>query len=286
MLPGLGVPSLCGRAVAGRMLAARAGVAGSGARLAKLLDDDSAAALSEQLGEQLDPRETFKCDVSDFTTEKALQMHSGGCGDPPEVFLLKQGEGGVYAGCGTLRLRINAVDLFLRLTDPEINLQVFSNSRSSAITLNYRNLIREDEHLGTRLFEVSKTGQWRIFGIPFNFESTVYALEDWRNLEIRHCLKTPGGMTHLSGFWRMVPLAPNETLVLLHNEGVPFFKLPWPLRPVGGRAAGRMAYELMESVRHATEDPGFLDPAWAAPDKPGWFRAGAGAAVQDTVPAS
>lgn len=234
-------------------------------------DEVSSEYLSEHVGDQFDPHASFKCDVSDFTTEKALQMHSGACGDPPEVEILRSGEGGVYAARGTLRVPVNALDMYLRVTDPEENQRIFSSNESTTVTLNYRKLLKEDEKLRTRLFEVSKTGQWRVYGIPFSFESCVYALEDWRCLEIRHNLKSVGAMRYMSGFWRFVPIAPSETLVLFHNEGVPFIPLPWPMRPIGGRAAARMAYDLMEHIRVEAERA--LDPTWTAVDAPRWVEA-------------
>lgn len=198
-----------------------------------------------------------------------MQTHSGACGEPPEVEILRSGDDGIYAAWGTLRVRANALELFLRLTDPQENQRIFSNNRTTSVTLNYRQLIKEDEELGTRLFEVSKTGLWRIYGMPFSFESTVFALEDWRNLEIRHCLKNKGAMSHMSGFWRLVPVSEEETLVLFYNEGIPFVPLPWPLKHIGGRVVGRMAFSLLEDLREATLAP-ISEPRWTAPDRPLW----------------
>jgi len=133
----------------------------------------------------------FKIDISDFTPEAAVRGHSGASGGPPEVEILRSGEAGVFAARGTLRVSAPAMEVFRRFTDPEENSRIFSRTCTA---VNYRELIEEDATAKTRLFEVSKTGRWRLLGIPLSFESTVYALEDWRSLEIRFRLKRPGAM--------------------------------------------------------------------------------------------
>jgi len=276
LLSAPGPSAFSGNTVAGVFIKPRVGSMGASVPLATVLVGSTAVssdALSEHLGDSLDPGATFKCDVSDFTSERALKTHSGGCGDPPEVEILNSGEDGIYAARGTLRVPVNAMELFLHVTDPYENQRIFSNNKSTTVTLNYRTLLNEDEKLGTRLFEVSKTGRWRIFGIPFSFESSVYALEDWKNLEIRHCLKSTGAMRHMSGFWRFVPIGPQETLVLFHNEGQPVIPLPWPLRPIGGRTAASMLYDLMEDIR--LEASHYWDPEWTASEAPKWVDAAA-----------
>mmetsp|Transcript_85520 Transcript_85520/g.190037 ORF Transcript_85520/g.190037 Transcript_85520/m.190037 type:complete len:312 (+) Transcript_85520:129-1064(+) len=195
----------------------------------------------------------FKIDTSDFTPEDALRRHIGACGQPPEVEILRSGqENGVYAARGTVRVRSGAYEIFKRLTDPEENARIFAKTLAS---VNYRKLIEDDKEAGTRLFEVSKTGHWRVLGIPFNFESTVFAVEDWRRLEIRFRLKRPGAMQHMSGFWRMVPIGQHETLVLFYNEAVPSLPVPRLLRTFAAKAVQSMASSLLEELRDASDLP-------------------------------
>jgi len=192
---------------------------------------------------------TFKIDISEFTTERALERHAGACGGAPEVEIVRSGEGGVFAASGTLRVSAPALDVFKRLTDPEENQVIFARTCAA---VNYRDLIEEDSVAQTRLFEVSKTGRWRLLGIPLSFESTVYALEDWRSLEIRFRLKRPGAMSHMSGFWRIVPVGPQETLVLFYNEAVPSIPMPRLVRSFAGRAVQEMCASLLEDLRGAS----------------------------------
>ncbi|CAK0876909.1 unnamed protein product [Prorocentrum cordatum] len=104
------------------------------------------------------------------------------------------------------------------------NKRIFDRTTAS---VNCRDLLTESkEDDGTRVFEVSKTGRWKIMGIPVTFESTVLAVEDWKSLEIRYRLKNPGAMRHFSGFWRLFPVGRNEALVLVYQEAVPAFPMP------------------------------------------------------------
>lgn len=192
----------------------------------------------------------FKIDVSGFTAEESLQRHSGAVGGPPEVVIVNLGErDGVLAARGSVRVRSPAYSVFKRLCDPEENQRIFSENVAS---VNYRKLIEEDRVAGTRLFESSKTGRWRLLGIPFNFESTVMAVEDWRRLEIRFSLKKQGAMRHMSGFWRAVPIGSEETLVQFYNEAVPRIAVPGSLRWFASRFIQEMAMSLLEDLRRAS----------------------------------
>lgn len=185
-----------------------------------------------------------------WNSEDALRRHEGAAGGPPEVEILSTGEeSGVFAARGSIRLGAPAYEIFQRLTDPEENLRIFARTCAS---VNQRQLIEEDRAAGTRLFEVSKTGRWRLLGIPLSFESTVYAVEDWRALEIRFRLKKPGAMQHMSGFWRTVPVGPQEALVLFYNEAMPSFPVPRAFRAFGSRIVREMAGSLLEDLRNAS----------------------------------
>jgi len=118
----------------------------------------------------------------------------------------------VLAARGTIRVRYNARKIFESFCDPEENKRIFDNCAS----VNFRDLLHEDKVKKTRLFEVSKTGQWTLLGIPINFESTVLAMEDWKKYEISFKLKKQGAMKHMSGFWRVVPVSQDESIVLFH----------------------------------------------------------------------
>ncbi|CAJ1354918.1 unnamed protein product [Effrenium voratum] len=132
-----------------------------------------------------------------------------------EVEILARGEeNGILAARGTIRVRYNAKQIFQSLCDPEENKRIFDNCAS----VNLRNLIQEDVVEKTRTFEVSKTGRWTLLGIPINFESTVVAMEDWKKYEISFKLKKQGAMKHMSGFWRVVPVSQDESIVLFYNE--------------------------------------------------------------------
>eukprot|EP00440_Ansanella_granifera_P011501 gb/GFBE01012486.1/.p1 GENE.gb/GFBE01012486.1/~~gb/GFBE01012486.1/.p1 ORF type:complete len:362 (+),score=54.93 gb/GFBE01012486.1/:1-1086(+) len=188
----------------------------------------------------------FKLDVSQFTSEEAKERHIGACGGPPEVEIVSKGQGnGVLAARGTLRVRYNARKIFENLCDPEENRRIFSNVSS----VNFRKLIEEDKAAKTRLFEVSKTGLWTLLGLPFKFESTVLAVEDWRKYEIDFRLKKQGAMKHMSGFWRAVPVSPDETIVLFYNEAVPIVNVPSIFRTFAGRLIQEMAASLLEDLR-------------------------------------
>lgn len=192
----------------------------------------------------------FKLDVSRFTSEEAKERHVGECGDPPEVEILSRGEdGGVLAARGTIRVRYNARKIFESFCDPEENKRIFDNCAS----VNFRDLLHEDKVKKTRLFEVSKTGQWTLLGIPINFESTVLAMEDWKKYEISFKLKKQGAMKHMSGFWRVVPVSQDESIVLFYNEAVPFIRIPSMFKFFAGRLISEMAASLLEDLRRATK---------------------------------
>lgn len=195
------------------------------------------------------PHPSFKVDVSGFTAEDALRRHTGACGGPPEVEVIQTGEDGLFAAIGTVRVRSSSLELFKRLTDPEENRRIFSDNVAS---VNYRHLIVDDKAAGTRLFEVSKTGRWHLAGLPFNFESTVLALEDWRTLEIRFRQKKAGAMQHMSGFWRVAPINQEESLVMFYNEAIPSFPVPRIFRQLAGRVVREMAASLLEDLRTAS----------------------------------
>lgn len=192
----------------------------------------------------------FKLDVSRFTSEEAKERHVGECGDPPEVEILSRGEdGGVLAARGTIRVRYNARKIFESFCDPEENKRIFDNCAS----VNFRELLHEDKVNKTRLFEVSKTGQWTLLGIPINFESTVLAMEDWKKYEISFKLKKQGAMKHMSGFWRVVPVSQEESIVLFYNEAVPIIRIPSMFKFFAGRLISEMAASLLEDLRSATK---------------------------------
>lgn len=113
---------------------------------------------------------------------------------------------------------------------------------------------------------MSKSGKWRPLGIPFSFESTVLALEDWHNLEIRFRLKRPGAMKHLSGFWRMVPAGPHESVVLFYTEATPSVPVPSIFRIFAGRFVREMCKELLQDLRSAATTPHEVPPTpWWRP---------------------
>merc|ERR1719188_1080474 len=103
-------------------------------------------------------------------------QHVGQCGEAPEVEIVARGDGSanVFAAKAAMRVGAPAYDIFKRLCDPEENKRIFDRTCAS---VNYRNLLEEDPVESTRTFEVSKTGRWKIMGIPVNFESTVVAVE-------------------------------------------------------------------------------------------------------------
>eukprot|EP00929_Paragymnodinium_shiwhaense_P051668 TRINITY_DN25960_c0_g1_i1.p1 TRINITY_DN25960_c0_g1~~TRINITY_DN25960_c0_g1_i1.p1 ORF type:complete len:406 (-),score=97.49 TRINITY_DN25960_c0_g1_i1:262-1479(-) len=192
----------------------------------------------------------FTMDVSKITPQKALDRHKGACGEAPEVHIMEVGANGIFAAWGTLRVAEPAASLYRRLTDPQENLRIFSRTATS---LNYRNLIDENEAESTRLYEVSKSGRWKLLGIPYSFESTVYALEDWENFEIRFRLKKQGAMKHLSGFWRVVPSGPRESIVQFYNEASPSVSVPAIFKVFVQRFMQEMASSLLQDLRTAAE---------------------------------
>eukprot|EP00931_Biecheleriopsis_adriatica_P076949 TRINITY_DN50605_c0_g1_i1.p1 TRINITY_DN50605_c0_g1~~TRINITY_DN50605_c0_g1_i1.p1 ORF type:complete len:355 (+),score=79.97 TRINITY_DN50605_c0_g1_i1:157-1221(+) len=213
------------------------------------LPNRSRSSVSRQAAVAYHSQPSFKLDVSQFTSEEAKERHIGGCGGPPEVETVSDSaDNGVLAARGTLRVRYDARKIFEALCDPEENKRIFDNCSS----VNLRNLLEEDEVAKTRLFEVSKTGVWTLVGLPFKFESTVYALEDWRQYQISFRLKKQGAMKHMSGFWRVVPVSHNESIVLFYNEAIPIVKVPSIFRVFAGRFIKEMATSLLEDLRKST----------------------------------
>lgn len=196
----------------------------------------------------LHPAEAFEIDTSSMTSEDAVRRHVGPAGGPPEVEIVRQGEGGLYAARSSLRVPVPAYELYLWLTDPVENARIFAKR---VRRVNHRKLLREDKRAETRLFEVSKTGFFRLLGIPLEYESTVFALEDWPKLEIRFWQTKPGAMRHSSGFWRIIPTGPSEAVVLFYSEAVPAFPLPYVFRAFAGRVVRDMAASLLEDLRDA-----------------------------------
>jgi len=194
------------------------------------------------------PRPMFKNEVERYSSDYALQVRQGGCSEPPEVEAIGIGEcrAGVYAGLGSVRVPMPACEFFRCFTDPTKNQQIFERSVAA---VNHRFLVHEDKDANTRLFQVSKTGRWRVLGIPFGFESTVFALEDWNKLQINFGLKKPGAMQHLSGFWRAIPVSKNETLVLYYTEAVPSIPLPPIFRGLSERLVKSLQFALLEDVQ-------------------------------------
>eukprot|EP00930_Biecheleria_cincta_P059025 TRINITY_DN44792_c0_g1_i1.p1 TRINITY_DN44792_c0_g1~~TRINITY_DN44792_c0_g1_i1.p1 ORF type:complete len:345 (-),score=55.76 TRINITY_DN44792_c0_g1_i1:214-1224(-) len=193
----------------------------------------------------------FKLDVSQFTSDEVRGRHVGECGGPPEVEILSTGAtSGVLAARGTIRVRHNALRIFERLCDLEENSRIFDANLAS---VNFRKLVEEDKEANTRLFEVSKTGRWTLLGFPISFESTVLALEDWRRYEIRFRLKKRGAMKHMSGFWRIVPVGQDESIVLFYNEAIPSIPVPSFFRSFASRIITEMAGSLLNAFRRASD---------------------------------
>lgn len=190
----------------------------------------------------------FKNEVERYSSDYALQVRRRGCREPPEVEAIGIGEcqAGVFAGLGSVRVQVPALEVFRCFSDPSKNKLMFARSVAA---VNHRFLVHEDKEAKTRLFEVSKTGRWRVLGIPFGFESTVLALEDWNNLQIDFGLKKPGAMQHLSGFWRAIPVSKNETLVLYYTEAVPSIPLPPIFRGLSERLVKSLQFALLEDVQ-------------------------------------
>eukprot|EP00442_Polarella_glacialis_P053994 CAMPEP_0115061506 /NCGR_PEP_ID=MMETSP0227-20121206/8043_1 /TAXON_ID=89957 /ORGANISM="Polarella glacialis, Strain CCMP 1383" /LENGTH=332 /DNA_ID=CAMNT_0002446811 /DNA_START=50 /DNA_END=1048 /DNA_ORIENTATION=- len=219
----------------------------------------SLAAAAQAIPPRSDCYPKFALDVSRFTSEDARQRHVGACGGPPEVEIISTGLGtGVLAARGTVRVRASASRVFEALCDPEENKRIFDRNTAS---VNFRTLVEEDKVAKSRLFEVSKTGRWSLVGIPFNFESTVLALEDWKKREIRFRLKKEGAMKHMSGFWRAVPVNENEAIVMFYNEAIPSLPVPSMFRSFAGRIIEQMAASLLEDMREASI-------RWQSPDYP------------------
>lgn len=212
----------------------------------------------------------FKIDVSSFKVE-CVERHVGEAGAPPEVEVVNAGEkDGILAARGSIRVLASAREIFERLCDPQENKKIFSSNTAS---LNYRTMIEEQKEAGSRLFEVSKTGRWRFLGINFNFESTVYAVEDWPQMEIRFTLKKAGAMRHMSGYWRVVPVNLHESIVLFFNEAIPSVPVPRGFRTFASRIISEMTGSLLEDLRQASfrwqaEAPWSPRPEFAAPQ--GW----------------
>jgi len=192
----------------------------------------------------------YRNNVSQFTAEKALLEHVGPCGGPPEIKALAIGRDrdlGIFSARGSVRVAAPATEVFERFADPVENQRMFERT---IVKVNFRKLIRCDDAAKTLLYEVSKTGRWRILGIPWTSDSTVYALEDWQSLKIEFHLKEPGMMRHLSGFWHAIPVSEQETLVFYYTEAVPTFTVPQFLQAAAARYVKALQYELLEDVRN------------------------------------
>jgi len=212
------------------------------------------ARLSNTEGVASYPKPVFQNDVERYSSDYALQVRQRGCSEPPEVEAIGIGEchAGVFAGLGSVRVAMPALEVFRCFTDPAVNKQIFARSVGA---VNHRFLVHEDKEAKKRLFEVSKTGRWRVLGIPFGFESTVFALEDWNTLQIDFGLKKPGAMKHMSGFWRTIPVSENETLVLYYTEAVPSIPLPPIFRGLSERLVKSLQFALLEDVqKYFSED--------------------------------
>jgi len=192
----------------------------------------------------------FKVDVAGVISEEMVRQHVGEYGEQ-EIQIVERGDGptGVYAAKAVMRLGAPAYDIFKRLCDPEENKRIFDRTTAS---VNCRNLISESKEDGTRVFEVSKTGRWKIMGIPVTFESTVTAVEDWKSLEIRFRLKNPGAMKHFSGFWRLFPVGRNEALVLVYQEAVPAFPMPKIFRSFIEKVIKTVCGSLLSDLRDSS----------------------------------
>jgi len=217
-------------------------------RTQPLASQSQPTAFAAKTGHKLSAAEMFEIDTSLMTSEDAVRRHAGRCNGDPEVQVVRQGEEGLYAARSTLRVAVPAYELFCWLTDPDKNAQIFAKR---VVRVNQRTLVKEDKRAETRLFEVTKTGKFRLLGIPLEYESTVMALEDWRDLEIRFWQIRPGVMRHSAGFWRIIPTGPSEAVVLFFSEAVPSFELPSALRPFAARIVRDMAGGLLEDLRDA-----------------------------------
>mmetsp|Transcript_657 Transcript_657/g.1342 ORF Transcript_657/g.1342 Transcript_657/m.1342 type:complete len:299 (-) Transcript_657:96-992(-) len=195
-------------------------------------------------------RPEFMIDASRLSSEDAVRSHTGNAGESPEVKVVAGGETGLYATIATYKVHLPAQQVFEYFTDPDENFRIFEKHTAA---VNYRNLIEEDKDAGLRTFEVSKSGKWRILGIPFSFESTVYATEDWKALEISYRLKKPGAMKHMAGFWRCVPLSKEESLVVFYHEAEPSVPLPSIFRSLTSRFLTSMASSMLEDVRERSQ---------------------------------
>ncbi|CAE7943845.1 unnamed protein product, partial [Symbiodinium necroappetens] len=94
-----------------------------------------------------------------------LSMYSNISSDEPSVQSMRAGEqNGLFAVSGALRLAHGALKVFTWLTDAKESEKVFSEHVQSC---NSRRLLAERGN--QKLVEVSKTGRWRLLGIPFSF---------------------------------------------------------------------------------------------------------------------
>ncbi|CAE7945127.1 unnamed protein product [Symbiodinium sp. KB8] len=176
-----------------------------------------------------------------------LSMYSNISSDEPSVQSMRAGEqNGLFAVSGALRLAHGALKVFTWLTDAKESEKVFSEHVQSC---NSRRLLAERGN--QKLVEVSKTGRWRLLGIPFSFESTVTVLEDWRDYKATFRQKKRGAMKHFAGFWQVVPVSTEESVVLLYTEAVPGFPVPSLLRRFARVVVEDMAWSVLKDLRDA-----------------------------------
>jgi len=179
-----------------------------------------------------------------------LSMYSNVSSDEPSVQSMRAGEqNGLFAVSGALRLAHGALKVFTWLTDAKESEKVFSEHVQSC---NSRRLLAERG--SQKLVEVSKTGRWRLLGIPFSFESTVTVLEDWRDYKATFRQKKRGVMNHFAGFWQVVPVSAEESVVLLYTEAVPGFPVPSLLRRFARVVVEDMAWSVLKDLRDAAAD--------------------------------
>eukprot|EP00931_Biecheleriopsis_adriatica_P124028 TRINITY_DN99112_c0_g1_i1.p1 TRINITY_DN99112_c0_g1~~TRINITY_DN99112_c0_g1_i1.p1 ORF type:complete len:271 (+),score=46.58 TRINITY_DN99112_c0_g1_i1:121-933(+) len=195
----------------------------------------------------------FRGNGSNFHPEDVKRMHASQCGEPPDVQLLNLGFQGLYAARSMVRIAAPARTIMEWLSTPDINLRIFAKH---TVSHNYRKLLYEDRNGRIKVYESSKTGLWRVLGVRLYFESTVLALEDWKNLEIRYWLKRPGAMKHFSGVWKLVPSGKGETLIVFYHEAMPAKALAPVMRlfrPAVAEVCRRLAASLLEDLTDFAE---------------------------------
>lgn len=207
---------------------------------------------SGSVSSTVDNIDQFAFKVSDAVLEDSLQGRTEACSGPPSVEMVLKGVDGFYAALGTLLVGIPTDRLFDGLTNPAENERIFISGK-----YNYRKLLEEDAAAGIRVFEVSKNGFYRVFGMfEFSWESTVIVREDAKALKLSFYQKRPGMFKHMSGFWQLVPAGKGTTRVIFYSEAAPGVAVPSFLQRAASRAAEFIFTAPLEDLRRAST--GFL----------------------------